>query len=320
MARRLAFAVAWGLLNATGLQAQQPCPAAVPFDSVRASLLQSLRAVGLDDTASARFAQVELWLDSLQQKLPAGFVYTRENMSRGSWGVAAKRGQSVETMRDAMPGMDGLMQRALNTANQSAILRALDSTGNRPLLKARDDMYCIARDVRISEGLEKLRRFERKFGPTSVKLNGLEVVLNYATQLLPGQRLFGVDDQGWPRPFELVAAYRTTYATLVDATGPDKKYTPQAVSVAEFGLRHYNFGKTWGAEDGSWLSRALKPATWSLGVVIAPQANGALRYPWRGESRIGPYLAWGGLKVGYLTGKDRRVIVSREVLVIPYLF
>ncbi len=322
MARRLALGALTCALGITSIAgAQEVCRAtSVPFDSVRASLLGSLRAIRFADSASTRYEQVERWLDSLQAKLPPGFAYTRENMARGSWGVAAKRNQSVATMMDAMPGMNGLLQRALNTTNQAAVLQAIDAAGARPLLAARDDMYCIARDVRIAEGLEKLRRFEQKFGPSSVKLNGLEVLVNYAAQLVPGQRLVGVDDSGWPRPWEIVSAYRTSYMTLTDATGEDKKFSPQAVTVAEFGLRHYNFGREWGSADGNWLQRSLRPGTWSLGVLVAPEANGALRYPWRGDARVGPYLAWGGLKVGFLTGTDKRVIVSREVMLVPYLF
>ena len=322
MARRLALGALTGALVVSSIAgAQEACRASsVPFDSVRASLLGSLRAIGFPDTAATRYEAVERWLDSLRAKLPPGFAYTRDNVARGSWGVIGKRNQSVSTMLDAMPGMNGLMQRALNTTNQAAVLAAIDAAGARPILAARDDMYCLAREARITEGVEKLRRFERKFGPSSVKLNGLEVLANYAAQLVPGQHLVGVDDAGWPRPWEIVVAYRTSYATLTNATGDDKKFSPQAVSVAEFGLRHYNFGKEWGAEAGSWLQRSLRPGTWAVGLLVAPEANGALRYPWRGQTRVGPYLAWGGLKVGYLTGTDRRVIVSREVLLVPYVF
>ncbi|MBV6522358.1 MAG: hypothetical protein MNPFHGCM_02506 [Gemmatimonadaceae bacterium] len=331
MARRLAplvLLVAAGSAHAAGAQVVTTpalgAPAcrveSVPYDSVRKSLLGSLRAIRFQDTAATRYDQVEARLDSLSAKLPAGFTYTRGNLAHGSYGVAGKRRQSVNTMIDAMPGMNGLLQRALNTTNLAPVLAAIEAAGAMNLLTARDDLYCLARAVRIDQGLEKLRMFERKFGPSSVKLNGLEVLVNYAVQLIPGQRLVGVDDAGWPRPWEVVVAYRTTYMTLTDITGDDKKYSPQAVTAAEFGLRHYNFGREWGADEGGVVQRFLKPGTWSLGLLVAPQTNGALRYPWRGDSRVGPYVAWGGLKVGYVTGKDRRLVVSREVMLIPYLF
>jgi hypothetical protein len=301
--------------------AQSRCDAdAVPFDSVAASARASLRSIGFDTSSPAPWDTLNARLDTLARKLPSGFTYTREVIAQGSWGVTAKRGQSVATMRDAMPGMNGMMQRVLNTLNRFEVRNAIlaANTSGRP--PAYETMVCLAREVRLARGLEKLERFERKFGPNSVKLNALEVFVNYGLSLVPSQPLVGVTEDGWPRPWEIVAAYRTTYATLARDSS-DSRRTARAVSVAEFGLRHYNFGKGWGDSTANWLARQLKPATWSAGLLVAPEANGALRYPWRGDSRLGAYMAWGGLKVGYLfDGRDKRMIVSREVMVIPYVF
>lgn len=316
MARRLALGALTALLAVGRAGAQSTCPmASVAFDSVARGIQLAMAAIQAPDTDVVRSR-----LDSVRGRLPAGFTYTRESIGRGSLGTTAKRDQSWRAMRDAMPGRDGLLQRVLNRLFQSEVQGRIDSAGARAFLAAEDAMMCLARDVRLFEGTEKLRRFEQKFGPGSVKLNGLEVLLNFGAQFLPWPPLFGVNDDFSPRPWEIVAAYRTTYATLERKAGSSDRYNPQAVSVAEFGLRHYNFGKDWGAAGGSWLSRALRPGAFSLGVVVAPESNGALRYPWRGDSRVGPYVAWGGLKVGYLTGTGGRLIVSREVLVIPYVF
>ena len=108
MARRLALGALAFLLGGSSIaSAQEACRSeSVPYDSVRESLLSSLRAIRFQDTASTRYEQVERWLDSLRAKLPPGFAYTRENLARGSFGLTGKRKQSVENMVDAMPGMN----------------------------------------------------------------------------------------------------------------------------------------------------------------------------------------------------------------------
>ncbi|MFN8573426.1 MAG: hypothetical protein U0132_15340 [Gemmatimonadaceae bacterium] len=304
------------LLLSTVARAQSTCPAtSVPFARVASSIQHALVTIGVPDTE-----QVRTRLDSVRSRLSDDFAYSYNTIGRGSQGTVAKRDQNWKMLRDAMPGRDGVFQRVLNRLFQSTVQAAIDSAGIRDSLAPVDAMMCIARDVRLFEGTEKLRRFEKKFGPGSVKLNGLEVLLNYGAQFVAWPPLFGVNADFSPRPWEIVAAYRTTYLTVEKTGSTDTKRRPQAVSVAEFGLRHYNFGKDWGVEDAGWLSRALKPGSFSLGVLVGAEANGALKYPWSGTARVGPYLAWGGFKVGYLTGHDKRLIVSREVMVIPYLF
>lgn len=314
MAGRLGIAI--GLVVAARTAgAQASCPvAAVPFRTVAASIQGTIGRIGAADSD-----QVRSRLDSVRVQLPDDFAYTVSSIGRGSIGAAAHRSQSLQAMRNAMPGRDGVMQRVLNRLFQSTVQAAIDSVGVRASLEPVEQMMCLAREVRLMEGTEKLRQFERKFGPESVKLNGLEVLLNYGAQFLPWPPLFGVSDDFSPRPWEIVAGYRTTYVTLARSS-PGGSRSPQAVSVAELGLRRYNFGKTWGNPDAGWLMRAIKPGVVSLGVVVASESNGALRNPFHGDARVGPYLAWGGLKVGLLTGSDRRVIVSRDVLVIPYVF
>jgi hypothetical protein len=84
--------------------------------------------------------------------------------------------------------------------------------------------------------LETLRRLERKYGPDSAKLNGLEVLVAYGVQRFPK---FGLDATGRPGPLEAVLAYAPTYITRSD----DQM---RLTGVAEIGLRHYFFKEGWG--------------------------------------------------------------------------
>jgi hypothetical protein len=154
---------------------------------------------------------------------------------------------------------------------------------------------------------EKLRRFEKKFGPNAPKLNALEVGLNFIAQRFPG---FRPNDRG-PGAWEVIAAYDTGYLTLVDEE-------PAVVSTAGFGLRYYLLGNGWGEADG--LAGMLKPGHASAGVLLAPNEDGALLWPWQGEERIGGFVTWGALKLAYVGGDEERFMVSREFQAIPWLF
>lgn len=157
------------------------------------------------------------------------------------------------------------------------------------------------------ESLEKLRRYERKFGPTSARLNGVEVLLNYAVQGVPR---FGPDAQGWPGRFEAVAAYSPSYLTWSEGDA-------RIVSVGEFGLRAYFFGESWGRAGPEGL---LRPAFATFGLAITSERDSPLRWPWQGDARIGAFVSWGELKVAYVTGPNARVLVSRQFQLVPLLF
>jgi hypothetical protein len=270
------------------------------------------------DTAGAR--KFEAQLDTLAREYDGSFVYGSalpDSIQRG-FRVHAKHAPRIRAQRDFVERVPGVYERVqdvlLNTLGDSLVRLNRTSLAN--------PADCVLRSLRepaLARQLENLRRFERKFGPSSVKLNFLEVLANYGLQFVPWPKLVGVDATGSPRPWEAIVAYRTTYLTLTGVTGDSGTFSPQAVSTAEFGLRHYNFGESWGT-GSSTIARMLKPGYWSIGVIVAPENNGAMRYPWRGESRWGPYLAWGNLKVGWLTGRDKRVVVSREVMLVPYIF
>jgi len=271
------------------------------------------------DSAGAR--RFDAQLDTLAREYDGSFAYATalpDSAQRG-FRVLAKHQPRIRAQRDFVERVPGVYERVqdvlLNTLGDSLV------RSNRASLASPAD--CVLRALRapaLARQLENLRRFERKFGPTSVKLNFVEVIANYGLQFLAWPKLVGVDASGSPRPWEAVVAYRTTYLTLTGVTGDSGKASPQAVSTAEFGLRHYNFGESWGT-GSSTISRMVKPGYWAIGFIVAPESNGAMRYPWRGDSRWGPYLAWGNLKVGWLTGgRDKRVVVSREVMLVPYVF
>ena len=319
MVRRLTRSLAALVFVAAGdAAAQQACTATVRevVDSSRVAATVT-RYEAWD---SAGFKRFEAQLDTLEREYDGSFAYRTglpDSTQRG-FRVHAKHTPTVRARRDFLAGVPGVyagVQDVLfNTLRDSLVRLRRESLVN--------PADCVQRSFRaqaLDRQLENLRRFERKFGPSSVKLNFVEVFTNYGLQFLSWPRLVGVDASGSPRPWEAVVAYRTTYLTLTGVTGDSSKFSPQAVSTAEFGLRHYNFGESWGT-GSSMLSRMIKPGYWSLGFIIAPESNGAMRYPWRGESRWGPYLAWGNLKIGWISGHDRRVVVSREVMLVPYVF
>ena len=176
-----------------------------------------------------------------------------------------------------------------------------DSTDR--LLEALEAFNFARRNVSIAQSLEKLRRYERKYGPGSPRLNGVEVLLNYGAQWLPG---FRPNVEGWPGALEVVASYVPTYLTLVDGKG-------RAVSVGELGLRRYLWNKGFG-------SGLLKPGYLSLGVAVAGERDGAMASPLQGTSRVGAFFGWGEAKIAYVGGKEKRVLITRQIQLVPWVF
>lgn len=162
-------------------------------------------------------------------------------------------------------------------------------------------------DLSIEDSERVLRMYERKFGPSSARLNGMEVLANYALQRLPG---FGPNAASEPGPLEVIASYSPTYVTYADGE-------PRMVSVSEFGIRHYFFGERWG---GSGLKGVIRPAYMTAGLAVASEADGAMRWPWRGEARLGGFLSWGQLKVAYVAGDNQRLMLSRQFQIVPWAF
>ena len=157
--------------------------------------------------------------------------------------------------------------------------------------------------------LDRIARYERKLGPTSPKLNGPEVLLNYAAQLwIPG---FRATELGGPSHLELVASYSPGYVPLTDES-------LTVVSAAEFGMRYYLFGERFG---GSGWRGVLLPTYWSAGVITVSDRDGALVWPWEGDENSGGYLGWGALKIAYVSGREGgKWLVSKQFQAIPFVF
>lgn len=156
--------------------------------------------------------------------------------------------------------------------------------------------------------LDTLKQFERKFGPGSAKLNGVEVLASYLLQRLPA---FGVSAAGRPGPLEPVIAYAPSYMSR--SAGKTRM-----IGVTEVGLRRYIFANGWGARTGrfAWL----KPAYTSFGVAIAGRSDEPMTAPWQGASRFGAFVGWGAIKVAYLAGDDQRLLVTQQFQLVPWVF
>lgn len=179
----------------------------------------------------------------------------------------------------------------------SAELARVSSTAQSLLTSA-------ARD----RALDRLARYERKLGPTSARLNGIEVLLNYSAQRwIPG---FRADPLAGPSPWEVVASYAPGYLTGIGGK-------VQPVSASEFGVRRYLFGAQFGAEGMRGL---LYPSYWAAGVITASDRNGALVWPWEGRDRSGAYVSWGEIKVGYIRGRRGAWLVSKQFQAVPFVF
>jgi len=154
-----------------------------------------------------------------------------------------------------------------------------------------------------AEDMERLRRFSLKYGPGSPHLNVVETLANYALQSFS---LFGVRADRSPGPLEFVASYAThdfTYA----------RSKLQVASLGTVGLRYYMYTPGWG-------SSPLRPAYVDAGVAVMGQRDGALITPWEGHSRVGGFVSWGDYRVAYVGGGERRLLMSRNLQLVHWLF
>ncbi|HEU4995678.1 MAG TPA: hypothetical protein VFT29_12710 [Gemmatimonadaceae bacterium] len=224
-------------------------------------------------------------------------------------GVARVESRNVASAApDVIGAMNDFHRVTRNEAMAPVIKLAIGDSATRVFRREADTAKdLLRRDVRDA-ALRRLDRYERKLGPHSARLNGVEVVLNYAAQRgVPG---FKATPEKGPSPWEVVASYVPMWATIADERA-------QAVSVGEFGLRYYLFGEKFGA---SGLRGLLFPYYWSAGALVVSDRNGALVWPGEGKSRVGAYLSWGAFKIGYVGGRSGEVLVSRQLQLIPYVF
>ena len=197
---------------------------------------------------------------------------------------------------------------------RTAALRPVITTSVGPevaseLVRATETAQGLLTLAALNRSLGRIARYERKLGPTSPKLNGPEVILNYAAQRwIPG---FRATELGGPSHLELVASYTPGYVPL-DAD----KIT--AVSASEFGLRYYLFGESFGA--AGWRG-VLRPSYWSVGAITVSDRDGALVWPWDGRTRTGAFVAWGAIKLAYVQGREgAEWLASKQFQAVRFVF
>jgi hypothetical protein len=211
----------------------------------------------------------------------------------------------VASLFDAMESLRTLLR---GPAVRTVVRTALGDTANTALVRAAETAHGVLTLEARDASLRRLARYERKLGPTSARLNGPEVLLNYAaSRWVPG---FAPSAARGPGPLEVVASYVPTYATYVDRR-------PQAVSASEFGVRWYLFGEAFGR---SGVQGILRPSYWSAGTVVTSDRNGALVWPWDARTRMGGFVSWGAVKVGYVPGRRGAWLVSRQTQIVPFVF
>ncbi len=207
---------------------------------------------------------------------------------------------------DAMTEFRSTVQR--DRATIDSVEKYLGPDTNRMLVRVSSTVQALLTVIAQDSALARLARYERKLGPTSARLNGIEVFLNYAAQRwLPAFRAHPLKG---PSPLEVVASYTPGYITEVGGRA-------QPVSAGEFGLRHYLFGPSFGKSGWRGL---LQPSYWSAGVVAASDRNGALVGPWENRTRAGGFVSWGSIKVAYIPNRDGAFLITKQFQAIPFVF
>jgi hypothetical protein len=315
-----------GLGLLTMLAAAPPCDAQPttttrPIEGTVGDLLRSARAsarvAGFADTMPQQFERLQRQLDALGRTsldtlridaVARASMASRDAGRASLWRVARwnsreaiavltpTEGAALDSLaRITLQFLPDLLERRVSADSTDALLAPISAFNRARLTES------------LAQSLEKLRRYERKFGPQSPKLNAAEVALNFVAQSVPP---FRPSADGWPSAFEVVASYVPTYLTERDGR-------VQAWTVLEAGLRRYSFGDGWG-EDG-WAG-VLRPGHVSAGVAIVNGGAGAMGEPWRGDNRLGAFLAWGSAKIAVVGGEGPRVLITRQVQVIPFVF
>lgn len=208
----------------------------------------------------------------------------------------------VGLLRVAHGSLEQSLQARLPKDSLDALYRPIDELGTRVLQRAGADEQ------------EKLRRYAVKYGPSSPQLNVAEVGLNYLAQLgIPG---FLPSADGWPSPYEIVAAYRPL--DLTAAQSASAHLTAQAVAATLAGLRVYRFGASCGG--GGVLADLVRPCESSAGAFLLAPRDEALFRTWGPDTRVGAYLSRGKYHVGYVFGANPRVVLGIGAQILPYIF
>jgi hypothetical protein len=213
-----------------------------------------------------------------------------------------------ELSRHTFAAMENFRTLTRGDELRPVVRAALGDSANTQLVRATETVNALLVRETRDAALVRLTHYERKLGPTSARLNAVEVLLNYGAQrFIPG---FTATPSRGPSPWEVVASYVPTYGTIAGNR-------LQAVSASEFGVRRYLFGEQFGASGWRGL---LKPTYWSAGALVVSDHNGALVWPWQDKQRTGAYVSWGSVKVGYVNGRRGEWLLSRQFQFIPLVF
>ncbi|MCC7055712.1 MAG: hypothetical protein IT355_20750 [Gemmatimonadaceae bacterium] len=224
--------------------------------------------------------------------------------------VARLRQEAYRTVQAAP--LDSAMQLLAGRLRQAdvrpVVLAAVGDSVNRDFVRATETARLLFLLSARDRTLQRLANYERKLGPQSPKLNGVEVLLNYAAQRWV--RGFRGSATGGPSPWEVITAYVPTYATVAGG-----RAMPAAAS--ELGVRHYNFARSWGTPG--WRS-LIKPPYISLGAAVASDRLGTLTVPWEDRTRLGAFLGWGETKLAWIPGRRGQVLLTRQIQLVPFTF
>lgn len=195
--------------------------------------------------------------------------------------------------------------------------RAMDSrlgeAATDTLLAPLDSLHVAILRAALERNLEKLKRYEIKYGPSSPTLNAPEVLLNFVAQRLPA---FRPSPDGWPSPNEMMASYSTTDLTRAEDTAGESRF--KIVSSARIGIRRYHFG------DGNAFLRTVRRVAGgrhsSGGLALMGREDRPLTSPIGKGARAGVFVGVADTYVSLIGGPNRRIILSRNLKIIPYLF
>ena len=196
---------------------------------------------------------------------------------------------------------NGTIRKKLSLERQDELLGPLDELLGEEIRGA------------LSARLLNLQRLERKYGPSSAKLNLAEVFFNHF--ILRGVDAFGVDESGRPGPLEVILAYSTTYATYTSISSNNLGL--DIASAVEVGIRYYVLEP--GRID-SFFDFLVNPSYFSGGLLLVAQDPGVLRNPFSSVPAFGGFLTWGDVKFAVVDRGGPKLFVNKQFQLIPFVF
>lgn len=283
------------VIKAAVLEVQVAQPSAAPVPT----LDMLTRVIGRLDRPGVRDLPLSAVLDFIDSTRRAGLGHVaRYNLRGVDVNLGGGDAADVDTLRRLMAAelRDALEARTPAISDDSVDL----------ILEPLTALNFLNLKLSLAVSVEKLNRFERKYGPDAPKLNGAEVVLNYLAQWVP---LFQPDDEGWPSRWEVVSSFVPWYLSIENGKAT-------SVTAIEGGLRAYLWNRGWGGESGG----VWRPGYVSFGVVLVGEQDGTFASPFRDTRRVGAFVGWGAIKLAYVSGPRSRLLFTRQLQVLPWVF